>query len=370
MSFLLLKPNHLEKTSTKLNPTAFQKIIGGQETDLFVLTNMNGLKLYVSNYGLRVVSWLVPDKLGNLKDIVLGFDNLDAYRSKKGRYFGCIIGQYANRIAKGRFTLDNKVYYLSQNDGENHLHGGEVGFGDLVWHVEKISNNSITFSRKFSETDNEYPGNLWVQVTYSLSDNNEFRIDYRATTDKTTIINLTHHSFFNLKGEGEGTIEDHYIAINADHYTPVDHTKVPIHGIHCVDATPFDLRSSALLSGSIGDNEHRQLKEAGGFDHNFVLRSEPLEKDELVFAARLEEPVSGRVLEVHTTEPGMQFYTGNFLDGSLRGKSGKRYLRHGGLCLETQHFPNSPNTPEFPVTRLEPGQVYKSSTIYKLRFTK
>ncbi|MCX7974689.1 MAG: galactose mutarotase [Candidatus Aminicenantes bacterium] len=331
----------------------------GQVIEAYLLTNPNGFKAKVITYGATLVSLEVPDRQGRLADIVLGHKNLEGYLKRETNpYFGGTIGRYANRIARGLFILDGVEYHLATNDGRNHLHGGLKGFDQVVWQAEPIEEEAaVGVKFKYLSPDGEegYPGNLDCTVIYRLTAANELRIDYEATTDKPTPVNLTHHSYFNLAGEGEGTILEHELMINADYYTPVDSELIPTGEIAPVKGTPFDFTKPKVIGLEIN-------QVPGGYDHNFVLKTST---DPLRLACELYEPKSGRLMTIFTTEPGLQFYSGNFLDGSIIGKSGRPYLKHAGLCLETQHFPDSPNRPIFPSTILRPGQKYQSTTIHR-----
>lgn len=341
----------------------FGKTEDGTAVDLYTLTNINGVEAKITNYGGTVVSLKVPDRNGKLGDIVLGYDNLEGYL-KNNPYFGSIIGRYGNRIAKGKFTLNGVEYTLAQNNGENHLHGGIKGFDKVVWNArEVLGENKVGLELTYLSKDGEegYPGNLSVTVTYTLNNNNELKIDYAATTDKDTVVNLTHHSYFNLAGAGEGDILDHELMINADKFTPVDSGLIPTGELRSVKGTPMDFTQPIAIGARINQRDE-QLTLGNGYDHNWVLN---ITEGYLTLVARVYEPKTGRVMEVFTTEPGMQFYTGNFLDGSITGKDGKVYHQRYGFCLETQHFPDSPNKPEFPSTVLKPGEKYMTTTIYK-----
>jgi len=350
---------------TKLKAEDFQIQIDGRKTNFYVLTNKNGIEVTFTDYGQRLISIIVPDKNGNFEDIVLGFNTLKKYISAREKYMGSFIGRYANRIAKGKFSIKGRQYNLSTNNGENHLHGGHKGFNNVVWDVHKLKGNEIEFVRTSPDGEEGYPGNLKVTVNYLLTDENEIIISYYAVSDKPTVVNLTHHSFFNLAGEGTGTINNHLLMINADKYTPVDENLIPIGELASVDGTPFDFTKAKPIGRDL-EVADQQLTYGKGYDHNFVLK-EGLTKNEsgLVLAAKVVEPNSGRVMEVFTDEPGLQFYGGNFLDGVTKGKSGKSYNYSGAFCLETQHFPDSPNQPNFPSTLLMPGEKYTSTCIYK-----
>lgn len=337
-----------------------------KRVDLYTLTNAKGMQIKITPYGARLVSIMTPDREGKMADVALGYNTVEEYVAKNP-YFGCIVGRYGNRIAKGTFTLNGETYTLAVNNGENHLHGGLVGFDKVVWDVKKqICGNGYTglvMTYKSKDGEEGYPGNLDIQVTYKLTDDNEIEIAYLATTDKATPVNLTNHCYFNLKGEGEGDILDHKLMVNAKEFTPVDSTLIPIGTNIPVAGTPFDFTTPKAIGRDI-KQENEQLKFGGGYDHNFVLDKGGKE-GEMTLAATLYEPKSGRFMEVYTEEPGVQFYCGNFLDGTLVGKAGENYVYRGGLCLETQHYPDSPNQPNFPSTILEPGEKYETKTVYK-----
>lgn len=360
--------NGMEKklltVNAEINKKDFHRMIEGDSIKLFALKNKNGLEATFSNYGQRLVSLLVPDKNGKLDDVVLGFSTLDEYMNAKEKYFGATIGRYGNRISQGTFTLNNEKYQLPVNNKTNHLHGGNIGFNSVVWKANQLGDSEIEFTRTSPDMEEGYPGNLKVKVHYVLTDENELKINYEATTDKSTIINLTHHSFFNLKGAGNGDILDHFLMINADYITPINESSIPTGNLVKVEGSPFDFREAKAIGKDI-EVDHLQLKIGKGYDHNFVLKNVPKNKDGLVLAARLTEPKSGRIMEVYTGEPGMQLYTSNYLDGSTIGKNGKRYAFRGAVCLETQHFPDSPNQTNFPSTILNPGEKYESNCVYK-----
>ncbi len=349
---------------TKISLKDFEGIVEGDSVKLYVLTNKNGMEVTFTNYGQRVISLHVPDKNGKFEDVVLGYDSLDKYLNSPRSFFGSIVGRYGNRIAKGSFSIGENTYSLAKNNNGNHLHGGDKGFESVVWKVDSATSNSIEFSRISPDMEEGYPGNLDVKVSYVLTDDNELKINYKATTDKPTVVNLTHHSFFNLKGEGNGDINDHVLMINADKYTPVDAGLIPTGQLDEVAGTPFDFTKPKAIGADI-DAEFDQLKKGNGYDHNFVLNDSPKNADGLTLCAKVIEPTSGRTMEVFTDEPGVQFYGGNFMDGTTIGKSGKPYGFRGSFCLETQHFPDSPNKPEFPSTLLQPGEVYTSNCTYK-----
>ncbi|MEO1013482.1 MAG: aldose epimerase family protein [Bacteroidota bacterium] len=359
----------IEKTDTQKSLLTlakepdFNTTINGKNVGLYVLKNGNGIEATFTNFGQRLISLFTPDKNGDFEDIVLGFYTLRQYQEADEKYFGATIGRYGNRIAKGKFSLGDQEFTLSTNNGENHLHGGDVGFESVVWDVDTQSDNTITFSRTSIDGEEGYPGNLKVSVKYELTDYNELIINYKARTNKKTIVNLTHHSFFNLKGQGNGTINEHVLMLNAAHYTPVDGGLIPTGEIAQVAETPFDFTIAKPIGRDL-EIPHQQLEFGLGYDHNFVLNQSPVNEDGLVLAAKVFEPGSGRTMEVFTNEPGIQFYGGNFLKGN-KGKEGKSYDFRGAFCLETQHFPNSPNQPNFPSTILEPGQTYTSTCVYK-----
>lgn len=341
-----------------------------QQIETFQLKNDNGLKVEITNYGGIITKIIVPDRNGDFADIALGYNTVSEYQ-KATPYFGAIIGRFGNRIANGSFKLGGKTYNLVKNNEPNgiacHLHGGTKGFDKVIWNAKRINKKGeqgLTLTRRSPDGEEGYPGNLDVTVTYWLTNSNELRIEYAASTDKATPLNLTNHSYFNLKGDGNGTILDHILSLNASRYTPVDQGLIPTGELAPVDNTPFDWRTPHSIGRDI-DSTHPQIVYGLGHDHNFALdKSEP---KTLTLAATVYEPTSGRVMEVLTTEPGIQFYSGNFLDGSLTGKSGKPYEFRNGFCLETQHFPDSPNQPSFPSSILHPGDEYTSTTIY--RFT-
>jgi aldose 1-epimerase len=354
----------------------FGKTKEGQAVDLFVLSGAGGMQVGITNYGGTVTSMKVPDRDGKLADVALGFDKLDDYL-KPHPFFGVIVGRYANRIAKGEFTLEGKKYTLARNNDENHLHGGRKGFDKFVWKAEPSEGKNgptLRLSRVSPDGEEGYPGNLTVTVTYTLTADNALRIDYLATTDKATPLNLTNHSYFNLAGEGNGDILDHEVEIFADRFTPVDAGLIPTGELRSLEGTPLDFRKPAKIGARIAQDDE-QLKRGRGYDHNYVLNkrsaSSPDESGRAAqLAARVYESTSGRVIEVLTTEPGMQLYTGNFLDGTVKGKGGKIYKYRYGFCLETQHFPDSPNQPKFPSTILRPGEKFESTSVYRFSVRK
>lgn len=342
----------------------FGLLFDGRGASLYTLTNKNGLVAKITNYGGIVTELWVPDKTGVMGDIVLGFDSVSDY-VKDSPYFGCIVGRYGNRIAKGRFTLDGVTYTLAtNNNGKNHLHGGMKGFDKVLWQAEPIkAQDGVGLRLRYFSKDREegYPGNLDVTVVYTLTNANELRIDYTATTDKPTVCNLTHHGYFNLAGQGNGDILGHILTINADHYTPADDGLIPTGQITAVKGTPMDFTAPTAIGARINCDDE-QIKFGGGYDHNWVLNKKG---DEMTLAASVYEPTRGRVMEIWTTEPAVQFYAGNFLDGTLIGKGGNVYNHRYGFCLETQHYPDSPNQSHFPSTTLCPEQTYRTTTVHK-----
>ena len=345
--------------------TPFGKTEDGTEVTLYTLGNESGMSVSITNYGGIVTSIIVPDRDGNPGDVVCGYEKVEDYIAGSP-YFGCITGRYANRIAKGKFSLDGQEYTLAVNNGPNHLHGGEAGFDKKVWKgVANTNEKGATLRLTYTSNDGEegYPGNLKCTVTYALpKETNALRITYRATTDKATPINLTNHSYFNLAGHGSGTHLDHSIMINADRYTPTDETSIPTGELAPVRGTPFDFTKPHKIGQRI-DADHEQIKFGQGYDHNWVIKQE--KPGEMTLAARVTEPTTGRILEVRTTEPGVQFYAGNFLDGSNIGKGGKAYERRSAFCLETQHYPDSPNQKDFPSCILKPGEKYSHVCVYR-----
>ncbi len=347
----------------------FGTLPDGSIAELFTLKNKNGVEAKITNYGGIVVSLKVPDRNGKFEDVVLGYDSLADYM-KATPYFGCIVGRYGNRIAKGKFTLDGKEYTLAKNDGKNHLHGGVKGFDKVLWQLvndgsenphSKEGHQSLALIYKSPDLEEGYPGNLVARVTYTLTDDNELRIDYQAETDKKTHCNLTNHSYFNLTGDYKRDILSHEMMINASAITPVDKGLIPTGEIKKLDGSPLDFRQPKPIGKDIAANDE-QIKFGLGYDHNWALN---VNDSTFTLAARVTEAESGRGMEVWTTEPGVQFYSGNFLDGTLEGKGGKMYQKRAGFCLETQHFPDSPNQPKFPSTVLEPGWIYRTTTVYK-----
>jgi aldose 1-epimerase len=342
----------------------FGRMPDGTAVEQFTLTNARGVEVRAISYGGIIVSLRVPDRQGRLDDVVLGHDSLQGYLTTSG-YFGAIIGRYGNRIAKGRFTLDGREYTLATNNGPNHLHGGPRGFHTAVWSGEPFEGKDgvgVVFRHRSPDGHEGYPGNLDARVTYTLSDRDELVFEYFATTDKPTVVNLTQHSYFNLAGDGTRDVLDHQLQIEADRFTPVDSTLIPTGDLASAAGTPFDFRKPVAIGARIGADDE-QIRNGRGYDHNFVLNRKG---SGLEHAVRLVDPDSGRTMDIATTEPGVQFYSGNFLDGKIKGKAGRVYAHRYGLCLETQHFPDSPNKPGFPSTVLRPGQEYRSKTV--LRF--
>jgi aldose 1-epimerase len=339
----------------------FEADVQGQKAKLFTLKNNSGATVAVTNYGGRLVSLLVPDKDGKATDVILGYDSLKSYQKPKEPYFGAIIGRYGNRIAKGKFTLDGKAYQLDINDGVNTLHGGFNGFYGKVFSAKQLSASQLELTYVTKVGDGGYPGNLTATVVYTLGDDNALKIEYKATTDKATIVNLTNHAYFNLNGAGNPTITDNVLQINADAFLPVDTTLIPTGKLQPVKGTPFDFTASKTIGKDI-DVADEQLKNGKGYDHNFVLNKHDLTTP----VATVKSTVTGITLEVFTEEPGLQFYSGNFLTGETKdGKGGKAYPHRSAFCLETQHFPDAPNQPAFASTVLKPGQTYHTVTIYK-----
>ena len=347
--------------TTSISHRPFGKTPDGTPVDLYTFRNANGVEVKICNYGGTVISFTAPDRNGNLADIVLGYDNLDDY-IKNSPYFGCLVGRYGNRIAKGKFKLGDKEYTLAVNNEANHLHGGIKGFDKVVWNAKVVTSPEgpgleLTYTSKDGEEG--YPGNLQVKALYRLTSENALALQYMAITDKDTVVNLTQHSYFNLAGKGD--ILGHVVMMPADRYTPVDSTLIPTGEMASVAGTPFDFRQPTAIGARINqDNE--QLKFGKGYDHNWVF-SKP--NGQLTMLATVLEPNSGRVLEVFSTSPGLQFYSGNFLDGTIKGKGGQVYQFRNGFCMEPQHYPDSPNKPDFPTTVLKPGQVYRNTILYR-----
>lgn len=366
ITFILLGGVMSTEAKENFKREPFGKVADGTPVELFTLKNDSGMIVKITNYGGIIVSIMVPDKNGKLGDVVLGYDQLDGY-VKNNPYFGSLVGRYGNRIAQGKFSLEGHTFSLAQNNNGNHLHGGIKGFDKVVWKAQPFTGAAgagvkLTYLSKDGEEG--YPGNLSTTVVYILTPQNELKIEYLATTDKTTVVNLTNHSYFNLSGSG--TILDHVVQIFADRTTPVDKGLIPTGEIKSVKGTPLDFTTPHAIGARI-QSKDQQMVFGGGYDHNFVLNSEG---GKLALAAKVFCPASGRLMEVSSTEPGIQFYSGNFLDGTIKGKGGQVYKQRSGLCLETQHFPDSPNKLQFPSTILKPGQRYQTTTIIKFSVAK
>ncbi len=349
----------------QIEKSIFGQTPSGEKVDVYTLTNAGGMEIRAITYGGIILSIRVPDKNGVLGDIALGYDSLSAY-VRETPYFGAIIGRYGNRIARGQFSLDGVDYILAQNNDANHLHGGIVGFDKVVWRAESFEKaDAVGLAFSYTSVDKEegYPGTLEVRITYTLTNNNELVFEYEASTDKATPVNLTQHTYFNLAGHDAGDILAHNLMLNADSFTPVDETLIPTGEIRSVVDTPFDFIEPAPIGARI-INDSEQIRFGLGYDHNFVLNRNGADSRDLVMAARVNDPLTGRVMEVFSTEPGIQLYSGNFLDGTLIGKGGAVYAHRTGFCLETQHFPDSPNQSNFPSTILRPGERYSSRTMY------
>jgi len=344
---------------------AYAKTINGKQTHLYILKNKHGMEAAITNYGGRVVSIVVPDKDGKQTDVVLGFDSVGGFQKSTERYYGATIGRYGNRIAKGKFKIDGKEYQSTINNTPNMLHGGKNGFQEMVWDAKLIDSATLELSYVSKDMEEGFPGNLKVKVTYSLTDDNSFKCDYEAITDKTTVVNLTNHAFFNLNGAGSGTVLDHTLQVDADTYVPVDSTLIPLGKIETVANTPFDFRKATTIGSRINDN-NQQLKNGKGYDHNFVLNKHTITTP----IATVIGDKSGIKMEVFTEEPGLQFYSGNFMKGLNAMKGGKKDEYRTSFALETQHFPDSPNQPSFPSTLLKPGQTYKTQSSYKFSVVK
>lgn len=351
------------RTVRLLDPDNFTTLIREKPVSLYTLESGKGLYMQVTNWGGRVVSLWTPDRNGNYDDIVLGYENIDRYVNNAGeRFLGAIVGRYANRIANGQFILEMDTFLLPRNDNGQTLHGGTNGLDCVVWDIEKISKNEIVFSYISPDGEEGFPGTVKIFMCYTLTPDNEFKITYRATTDKPTIINLSHHSFFNLKGEGNGTITDHLLTIHADSITLINEDLIPTGEIMPVEGTPFDFRSPVLIGERIGLND-QQLKNGAGYDHNWVIKT--VYTEEIKHIASVYEPVSGRTIDIWSDQPGIQFYSGNFFNGEYTGKNGRPLKFRESFALETQKFPDSPNHPQFPSTRLNPNETYTQTCIYK-----
>jgi aldose 1-epimerase len=354
------------KATPGITSKPYGKTSSGTPLTLYTLTNSHGLEATITNYGGIVVSLKTPDRTGKMADVVLGFDSVDPYLGTHPN-FGTLVGRYGNRIGKAKFSIDGKEYTLAKNNGENSLHGGVEGFGKKVWTAKEVKRSDgpaleLTYVSKDGEEG--FPGTLSSTVVYTLTNADELKIEYKATTDKTTVVNLTNHSYFNLAGTGD--ILNHQLMLAADRFTPVDAGLIPTGELKSVEGTPFDFRKPTAIGARINAADE-QIKMGGGYDHNWVLNGKA---GTMHLAARVTEPTTGRWMEVHTTEPGVQFYTGNFLDGTIKGKGGQVYAKRSGLCLETQHFPDSPNKPAFPTTLLKPGATYQTTTVYKFGASK
>ncbi len=347
--------------------SAFQQTIDGKQTNLYILKNGNGMQAAITNYGGRLVSLLVPDKEGKLTDVVAGFDSVQQYINSTEPYFGASIGRYGNRIAKGKFTIDGTQYTLATNNGPNTLHGGKKGFQYVVWDAKQLGENALELTYLSKDMEEGFPGNLQVKIIYTLTGSNELKLDYEAATDKKTVVNLTNHAFFNLNGQGSGTINNHTLMINADNFTPVDSMLIPTGKIEPVASTPFDFRTPVLIGKNV-DAINEQIKNGKGYDHNFVLNVS--KSGSLNAAAVVTGDKSGITMEVLTEEPGLQFYGGNFMQSKNKMKDGGMDDFRIAFCLETQHFPDSPNQPSFPSTILEPGKIYKTSSVYRFSVKK
>jgi aldose 1-epimerase len=349
-------------TALQLDSTKFQKEIDGKKTNLYILKNKNNMQAAFTNYGGRLVSLLVPDSAGNQIDVVVGFDGIDAYSQSTEPYFGATIGRYGNRIAKGKFTLDGKEYTLATNNGQNSLHGGKKGYQYVVWDAKQPNDHTLELSYLSKDMEEGYPGNLNVKVTYTLTDDDELKMDYEATTDKKTVVNLTNHAFFNLNGEGSGTVLKHTLQIYADQFTPIDTTLIPLGTNIPVKDTPFDFTTPTAIGKRI-DAVNEQIVAGKGYDHNYVLNG--TKGLGMTHAATVKGEKTNIVMDVYTQEPGVQFYSGNFMQSKNKFKGGSTDDFRTAFCLETQHYPDSPNQPSFPSTILTPGKVYKTSSIYK-----
>jgi aldose 1-epimerase len=351
--------------STQTPASAFEKTIDGKQTHLYTLKNKNGIIATFTNYGGRIVSLLVPDKDGKLTDVVLGFESVEGFEKSTEPYYGATIGRYGNRIAKGKFKIDGTEYQSSINNTPNTLHGGKNGYQSVVWDAKQIDSSTLELTYLSKDMEEGFPGNLSVKVIYSLTDDNEFKAVYEATTDKKTVVNLTNHAFFNLNGEGSGTILDHLVQIDADNYVPVDSTLIPTGKIESVHGTPFDFTKPATIGQRINDN-NMQLKDGKGYDHNYVLNKHDIKTP----IATVIGDKSGIRMEVFTEEPGLQFYSGNFMQAKNAMKRGIKDEFRTSFAMETQHYPDSPNQPQFPSTELKPGQVYKTQSLYKFSVAK
>lgn len=360
-------PENLPEDSWVLDAGKFSTTIDGKETGLFRISNEAGMEVYVTNYGAVVAAILVPDRNGKLGDIALGYDHVEGYGTAGDQSFGAVVGRYGNRIDGGKFELNGTVYELPVNEtpNNNQLHGGPKGFSDLVWETGEVTDNSVVLTLVSPDGDMGYPGTLTLRVTYTVTEDNALEVDYLATTDAPTVLNVTQHSYFNLNGEGSGDILDHELMLDAEHFIPVNQRMIPTGKMTPVEGTPMDFREATRIGDRI-DDDFEQLVLGRGYDHTWVLR----EQEGLKTAAKLYSAESGRIMEVLTTEPGVQLYCGNFMNGTQTGKSGAKYEHRNGLCLETQHFPDSPNQPAFPSTVLNPGEEFRSKTVFKFSVIK
>src|ERR1700761_659789 len=366
------QPNNKTSTSTTMKDSitygklpadsAFEKTVDGKQTHLYILKNKNGMEAAITNYGGRLVSLLVPDSAGKMIDVAVGISSVDGYIKSTEPYYGATIGRYGNRIAKGHFTLEGKQYTLATNNPPNTLHGGKKGYQDVVWDAKKINDQTLELTYLSKDMEEGFPGNLTIKVTYTITDDNSFKCEYEATTDKTTVVNLTNHAYFNLNGEGSGTILNHVVQLRADNYTPVDSTLIPTGKIETVKGTPLDFTTPVAIGARIND-ANEQLKNGKGYDHNFVLDKHDINQP----VATVKGDKTGIVMEIYTEEPGLQFYSGNFMQGKNVMKYGEKDDYRTAFAMETQHYPDSPNQPQFPSTVLKPGQVYKTQSIYKFK---
>lgn len=354
------------QTKSGLTPSAFEGTVDDKKVQLYTLTNANGAEATVLNYGAKIVSLSVPDKGGKLVDVVLGHNNLDEYLKSEEPYFGAVCGRTGNRVAKGKFTLDSITYNLAINNGPNNLHGGIKGFNAVVWDVKVISGQTLELTYLSKDGEEGFPGNLNVKMIYELTDDNSFDITYEATTDKATILNLTNHSYFNLSGAGDPSVYDHELVIKASNFLATDDTAIPYGPYECVKGTPFDFLSMHTIGERI-DDDFEQLHFGKGYDHTFVLDKK---ENELALAVSCYSPKTGIQMDIATTEPGVQMYTGNWMSGNFEGKHGKRYPARSAVCFETQHFPDSINKPDYPTVVLRPGHVFKSKTTHKFSIRK
>lgn len=351
-----------ETDTVKTDTVAFSDTLDGKSTSFYIIKNKNNVSAVFTNYGGRIASLFVPDRKDTMRDVVVGFKTAQEFKNSTEPYFGATIGRYGNRIAKGKFTLEGQPVTLTINNGPNTLHGGKAGFQYAIFDTEQPNDHTIVFTYLSKDMEGGFPGNAKIKVTYSLNDDNELHIDYEATTDKTTVMNLTNHAFFNLNGEGSGTILNHVVQINADKYTPVDSTLIPLGPLEPVAGTPFDFNKPTTIGARI-NNKDVQLKNGTGYDHNYVLSG--TKTGGFVHAAKVVGDKTGIIMDVYTQEPGLQFYSGNFMQSKNTFKGGSKDDFRTAFCMETQHFPDSPNQPSYPTTTLKPGQTYKTSSYYK-----